>query len=520
MIDTRGIVIQKDRIVQHSPMHEISRNEELGQVYTPANIAAMMSLLLARHKNVECILDPCIGGNVFFESIEKLFPRRDFFLQGIEVDPVGSYPFFKKARRNLWIGNFFDLPTRQLYDGIIMNPPYVRQEILSYSKINSKEKIIASVGETFSSRANLYVYFFAKAAKHLRPGGKLVVICYDSWLFTGYGKEFKKFLQENFSLDVMVHIRNSAFENALVGATILELTKGGSRQQPIRVCVGDKNEIPSMQTVAELDSFLKKNDWFEAEKKNQGVNQGGDYTTIDARFRTNRGLETPANKYFYAGLSDLPNSFMRPVIKDPKIIDGYTISRGDLGSVLMVPPGQRTLDATTKRYLKMVESQSDGYETLSRLITTKPESWFALPEPPKGNIVFNYYLRDRVDFIYNPQRHMASNNFYVMESKDPYLDLITLNSSLVRNTILATARNQGDGLKKVQLYEFRDLSLPNTDLLTEKQRNELRDLGKQLAKQPRENPDPKVIGSADRILEKKFSEPIPQTYQNAIYALV
>jgi hypothetical protein len=154
------------------------------------------------------------------------------------------------------------------------------------------------------------------------------------------------------------------------------------------------------------------------------------------------------------------------------------------------------------------------------LITTKPESWFALPEPPKGNIVFNYYLRDRVDFIYNPQRHMASNNFYVMESKDPYLDLITLNSSLVRNTILATARNQGDGLKKVQLYEFRDLSLPNTDLLTEKQRNELRDLGKQLAKQPRENPDPKVIGSADRILEKKFSEPIPQTYQNAIYALV
>jgi adenine-specific DNA-methyltransferase len=186
----------------------------------------------------------------------------------------------------------------------------------------------------------------------------------------------------------------------------------------------------------------------------------------------------------------------------------------------MVPPGKQTLDVATKRYLKMVESQSEGYETLSRLITAKPESWFALSEPPKGNIVFNYYLRDRVDFIYNPQHHMASNNFYVMESKDPYLDLMTLNSSLVRNTILARARNQGDGLKKVQLYEFRDLPLPNTDLLTEKQRNDLRDLGKQLAKQPRENPDQKVIGAADRILEKKFDEPMPQTYQNAIYALV
>jgi hypothetical protein len=69
MIETRGIVIQKDRIVQHSQMHEFSRNEELGQVYTPANLAAMMSLLLARHKTVERILDPCIGGNVFFESI-------------------------------------------------------------------------------------------------------------------------------------------------------------------------------------------------------------------------------------------------------------------------------------------------------------------------------------------------------------------------------------------------------------------------------------------------------------------
>jgi hypothetical protein len=187
----------------------------------------------------------------------------------------------------------------------------------------------------------------------------------------------------------------------------------------------------------------------------------------------------------------------------------------------MVPSGTKSLDRLTTTYLKTVVEQTEGYETLSRLITTKPESWFSLSEPEKGNIVFNYYLRDRVDFIYNPKRHMASNNFYVMESTDPFLDLTILNSSLVRNMVISAARNQGDGLKKVQLYEFRNIPFPQVDLLSENKKEELRSLGKQLAKQSRKSPDLKVVAAADRIMEKSFGDPGSLTqYNNVAYALV
>ena len=94
--------------------------------------------------------------------------------------------FFNKENRSLQFMDFFDFSLQRKFDQIILNPPYLRQELFKSNQTH----------QGISNRSDLYVYFILKSILHLQKNGCLVAIISDSWLFGEFGSSFKKALIE------------------------------------------------------------------------------------------------------------------------------------------------------------------------------------------------------------------------------------------------------------------------------------------------------------------------------------
>ena len=84
----------------------------------------------------------------------------------------------------------------------------------------------ADVDESHMPRlTDLYVYFLLRALPILKLGGKLAVITSDSWLNTGYGVGFKKFLQGRFAIEALISLDRRVFHDAQVKPVLILATK-------------------------------------------------------------------------------------------------------------------------------------------------------------------------------------------------------------------------------------------------------------------------------------------------------
>ncbi len=86
------------------------------------------------------------------------------------------------------------------FDVVIGNPPYVRHELLGAAQ---KEHWEASY-QTFDGTADLFVYFFERGIRQLKPGGRLGFIVSNKWMRGGYAQKLRAYLTENCTIETMV----------------------------------------------------------------------------------------------------------------------------------------------------------------------------------------------------------------------------------------------------------------------------------------------------------------------------
>ena len=204
-----------------------------------------------------------------------------------------------------------------------------------------------------------------------------------------------------------------------------------------------------------------------------------------------RGISSLANKYFIHTKKEFPES--KPFIKDVNKIKSYTV-KDELSYFLSI---NGSISEKTKDYLNSIKqeilSAEDNYKALKEKIKSS-SAWYRIRIKQPGNFVFNYYLRSNIDFIYNPKMEYASDNFYILNIlDDPKLLLAVLNSSFSRLSILRHSRSQGHGLRKIQLYEFKKVSIPNYKYFSPKAVSELEILGGKLQSVQRYSDEPGLI---------------------------
>ncbi len=94
-------------------------------------------------------------------------------------------------------------------DFVIGNPPYVRQENVDASKLAEYR----SLYPTMVGRADIYVPFYEKALRSLKPSGAMAFICADRWMRNQYGRKLRALIGDEYSLDVAIEMHDvDAFE--------------------------------------------------------------------------------------------------------------------------------------------------------------------------------------------------------------------------------------------------------------------------------------------------------------------
>lgn len=463
------------------------KRKKLGQFRTPDSLARFMTSLVADLMQPnQSLLDPCIGPNTFFKSLSRYpVPLK---LTGIEIDSEmideETRTFYTGTERHLLIDNFLEYPVSPAFDHIIVNPPYVRQELIVQG-INAKEKAINMIGEELAAlippKSNLYVYFLVKALLHLKNNGHMIAVIYDSWLYNAFGKGLKEVFTKLGNLSSIYHFKNAVFDNVDVGATVIHFQKNIAAGPIAYYLFETLDEINSRHTPSPV--YIEQEDLsnYSFNKESQ-LDFDNDFfvplKSISGPIK--RGTAAVINDYFLQPTKQFKESL--PIIKETTQIKNYSINQP---TAYLLNAGKK-ISAPAKAYLSKVREQilttDNSYSAVKEKILTNGH-WHKVYIKKPGNFIFNYYLRNNIDFILNEKLFLASDNFYALnitEQVDAYLAV--LNSSFTRLSILNKSRSQGNGLRKIQLYEFKETRVIDLRRLTTETLEKLSALGRQLKK--------------------------------------
>ena len=104
-----------------------------------------------------------------------------------------------------------DARWRDGFDVVIGNPPYVRHELLAREHKAHWEQHYA----TYDGTADLFVYFFERGIRQLKPGGRLGFIVSNKWLRGGYAEKLREYLGAECTIESMVDFGHAPiFEDA------------------------------------------------------------------------------------------------------------------------------------------------------------------------------------------------------------------------------------------------------------------------------------------------------------------
>jgi len=94
-------------------------------------------------------------------------------------------------------------------DFVVGNPPYIRLEDIPAERMARYRRLCP----TMVGRADIYVGFFERGLRSLKPGGKLGFICADRWMRNQYGRALRSVIERDFSVEVCITMHDvDAFE--------------------------------------------------------------------------------------------------------------------------------------------------------------------------------------------------------------------------------------------------------------------------------------------------------------------
>lgn len=203
---------EADYAAQATPGHR----KALGQFFTPPRLAALMADWVAG-ADPALILDPAMGAGVLARAALARCP--DAQVVAYECDPA-ILRAADAGRAQVRQEDFLRAGWED-YDGVVMNPPYIRhRELRDHGALRAA--IGARAGYAIPKSANLYVDFVVKAACQLRRGGRGAFLIPGEWMGANFARGFKQFLLGPGGLQqVVLFSQVHVFDDALTTASIL-----------------------------------------------------------------------------------------------------------------------------------------------------------------------------------------------------------------------------------------------------------------------------------------------------------
>ena len=278
----------------------------------------------------------------------------------------------------------------------------------------------------------------------IKLGGSFSCIVYDSFKVTKFGRVLFSLLNaccENVAIEP---VGAQPFLGRLIDAVIVSgIKKYQVKDAAYRIEDIDQDNLRTRTELENVSGFVPISDIFE----------------------TKRGLRLKQTAFFLTNRDKCKQTGATPFVKKIFHVDGYAVSKAHPEAALLVHPddyNEAVLEELKIR-LTAAKKDPDRFQSILNWVKHRPDSWYFHQKPPKAPILFNYYIRNLPRHLLNPIGPYSDNFYGLNWDGDIPAEavLAIMNSTVVRKEILSRARNQGNGLYKLQLFEYRDVHIPD-----------------------------------------------------------
>jgi SAM-dependent methyltransferase len=291
-----------------------------GFVPTPPETVDGMVELLFRGRPPgpdDRVLDPGCGTGAFIEGILRWCAKHGRALPritGVESDPRHMdvlHRRFDGERAVEIVPADFLLSEPGTYDFIIGNPPYVAITGLSEDE---KEQYRARF-VTARGRFDLYMLFFEQAVASLAPGGRLVFITPEKYLYVDSAGPLRRLLAQ-YRVEAIDLVPEDTFGELVTYPTITSVRNAPPGKT--RVSRRDGSRV-------EVDLPRDGSSWLPV--LGRSAAQAGGVTLADVCVRLSCGVATGADQVFVLAADRLPvelRPFARPTVAGRELVPGST----------------------------------------------------------------------------------------------------------------------------------------------------------------------------------------------------
>lgn len=394
-----------------------------GAFYTPKDAAHFMASWAMR-SGEDVILEPSIGDGSFIAAAREVAASRGWAqprFVAAELNPRTAADVVARGlltQDQLVVGDFLRAPVWPV-DAAIGNPPYVRLRALPGQQVRSAMTASHSdIGEQMMASGSVWMPFVSRAAKFLRPGGRMALVLPWDMTYVKYARPLWRHLAETFGELRVVRVRERLFPHLNQDVLILFADRKGRTAQEVffeahRTVEDLYAGTPEVTSAVPVSRILNGDRAFQEALLPAGVAQllaaAGDWTVQAREYVTfNIGYVSGDKDFFHPGPdAGLPESSLRPAIINARRIRGGGLYTSGL------PEG-----ATSKLWLPSddLTSIEEQYERLGRRRKVNErykcairDPWYRVPGVRVPDLVLTVFSQHPV-LLVNDGGHVASNS--------------------------------------------------------------------------------------------------------------
>ncbi|MGG8497910.1 Eco57I restriction-modification methylase domain-containing protein [Tenacibaculum sp. TC6] len=502
-----------------------SKEKLRGGFYTPAPIASFIFKWAFNGNNKLDILEPSCGDGVFLEEINNKNYKYNS-ITAIELDTVEADKAKNIGLKKTKIINTdfhdFCINTKQKFDLVIGNPPYIRYQYFDKKQQEFASQIFEEAGVKYSKLTNAWVSFVVGSSLLLKEEGKIGFVLPAEILQVSYAQSLRGFLGSFFNKINIISFEKLVFPDIQQEVVLLLCEKNKTNNHHI-----EHLELKDAEELKHLDVFklkspkkqidFKSNKWtfyfleqheidfLEKFQKERNILGLGEYAKVEV------GITTGANPFFTVPKSVVEkfnlNEYAKPLVGRSVQVPSVVFTNADWeknkemeakAHLLCFPKiSEIEKNFKAKQYIEKGEDEkiNEGYKCRIR------EEWQIIPSLRISDALFIRRNNKYPKLIINEANAYTTDTMHRVTVKEG-VNLEALTASYYNSLSLAFSeicgRSHGGGVLELMPNEVERILLPYNE-----GNSELLDLINQFIRDKKDISDLLKITN-DKILKKNY----------------
>lgn len=453
--------------------------KETGSFYTPVTLVEYMANYVKNRITPQSILEPSAGDGRFVPALRTF--GASLSLAEFKEDKAKHLLDLYGTECEVYCGDFiqYSLDTRNTYDLIIGNPPYIAKKNVPEDQCVSSDNVLNHFGLDKSVFQNLWVSFVLSSLKLLTPTGAIFFVLPFEFLQVQYAEKLRAFLETKFNTIEIITFEERIFEEIEQDICLVYLSNEPQAKAYIQYTTFNnlKDLVPTCQSVIMRNKPLKKwsNCILNDEETESLLHLAEAFPQISQFGDISPGIVTGANSFFILSENEIdklniPSENVLPIVTKSSVISPLlsltlkdfekTFSEKHRTHLINLNGLKREcFSQPLETYIVQGEKEkvNEGYKCRKR------KRWYDVPIIKKGEVCFfkRYHVVPRI-IINEAQLHTTDiiYNIRFREGYDAASFAFCFYNSLTLALCEYNGRFYGGGVGELVPSEFKHLRIP------------------------------------------------------------